>query len=69
MNDILTQPTPQTEAEYEAAFAQLLSEMQRIREQMDSDQADIERLKAERYSLKAETRAMLAALKAMLQMC
>ena len=69
MSDVSTQPVPQTDAEYEAAFAQLLSEMQHLREQMDRDQTDIEWLKAETQNLKAETRALLTTMKAMVQLC
>ncbi len=69
MNDILTQSAPQTEAEYEAALTQLLSAMQGLREQMDQDQIEIERLKADNRTLKAETRALLTTLKAMVQPC
>jgi hypothetical protein len=54
---VLPQPTLKTAADYEAAIDQCLAEMQRLREKMDRDQADIDRLKA-------ETRAILAKLKA-----
>ncbi len=48
----------QTAADYEAAFAECLSQMQQMRERIDRDQAEIDRLKA-------ETRAVLAQLRAM----
>ncbi len=47
MTDILTQPTPRSEAEMEEFLDQLLAEMQRLNEQMQRDQGDIDRLKAE----------------------
>ena len=63
---------PQTEEEYEIAFAQILAEMKKIRLEMDSDQEAVEKAKAEKAAyeaemavLKAETRAILARLKAM----
>ena len=48
---------PQTEAEYEAAYAQLLSEMQHLREKMDLNQAEIDRIKIETNVLKRKPRA------------
>lgn len=54
MTDILTQPTPQTESEYEAALNQMFAEMHSLNEQMRRDQADIDRLKAESEAYKAE---------------
>lgn len=53
----LPQPALQTAADYEAAIEQCLAQMKRVQDQIDKDQADIDRLKA-------ETRAMLARLKA-----
>jgi methyl-accepting chemotaxis protein len=53
---------PKTAAEYKAAIEDLLGEMQRLNEQMQSDQAVIERLKADSARIKAETRALLAAM-------
>jgi Tfp pilus assembly protein PilN len=55
--NVLPEPTLKTAADYEAAIDQCLTEIQRLREKMDKDQADIDRLKA-------ETRAILARLKA-----
>jgi cell division protein FtsB len=52
---ISSQRAPQTAAEYEAAIAQLLTEMHRLNEQMQQDQAEIDRLKAETRAIKAET--------------
>ena len=46
-----------TDAEYQQAIDQCISDMQRLRELMDRDQEDIERLKA-------GTRAKLAKLRA-----
>ena len=51
------QPALQTAADYEAATDQCLAQMRRLRKQMDPDQAEIDRLKA-------ETRTILVQLKA-----
>ena len=60
MDSVLSsQPVPKSAADYEAAVEQLLAEMKRLNQQMQSDRTDIERLKAETRTLKAETRARL----------
>jgi len=51
------QPALQTAADFEAATDQCLAQIARLREQMDRDQAKIDRLKA-------ETRTILVQLKA-----
>jgi hypothetical protein len=56
-NTITTEVSLKTPADYEAAIDQCLAEMQRLHEQMERDQEDINRLRA-------ETKALLAALKA-----
>jgi hypothetical protein len=56
-NTITTDVSLKTPADYEAAIDQCLAEMQRLHEQMERDQEDIDRLRA-------ETKALLAALKA-----
>lgn len=53
----LQQPVIQTAGECEAAVDRCLSQMQRVREQLDRDQTEIDRLKG-------ETREILARLKA-----
>jgi hypothetical protein len=53
---LLSQPSPQTAAEYEVAIDQCLEEMKRLQERMVQDQTEIDRLKA-------ETRALLASMK------
>lgn len=65
----LPQSALKTPADYKAAVEQLLAEMKRLNERMQSDRADIERLrletqalKVETQRLKAETRATLASL-------
>jgi hypothetical protein len=58
MSDVLTQATLHTDAEYEATLAQIFSEMQSLNEQMQSDQADIERLRAEAMIYKAESQRL-----------
>jgi hypothetical protein len=62
---VSTQPKLETQADYEAAIEQCLQEIRELNEQMRSDQAAIDRLKAETQQLKAETRAILESLKAM----
>jgi type II secretory pathway component PulM len=63
MNEkVLSQPTLETDADYEAAIEQYLAEMRRLNEQMNNDRSDIERLKAETETLKTQTRALLATL-------
>ena len=51
------QPVLKTAADYEAAVERCLTQMQKMRETVNRDQEDIDRLKA-------ETRAILAQLKA-----
>ena len=46
------------------ALADYWTELMSIREQIDTEQREIERLKVENRELRAETRAMLSALKA-----
>lgn len=58
MTDILTQPTPQTDAEYEATLAQLLIEMHSLNEQIQRDQVDIYRLRAESATYKAASQRL-----------
>jgi hypothetical protein len=58
-NVVSAQPLPQTAADYEAAVEQLLAEVKRLNQHMQSDRTDIERLKTETRTLKAETRALL----------
>ena len=54
----INQASPQTDAEYEAAIEQSLAEMKRLREQMNEDQEEIDRLKAETQSILAELRTL-----------
>jgi F0F1-type ATP synthase membrane subunit b/b' len=58
----LVQPTPQTDAEYQAAIEQMLAEARRLSEQAQRDQDDIERLRAKSAPLRAEIRALLTSL-------
>ena len=51
------QPALQISADYEAAIEQCLAQMRHLREQMDKDQTEIDRLKV-------ETRTILLQLKA-----
>lgn len=54
-NTAVTLPEPRTEAEYQAAIDQMLTEMERLNRQMESDRKEIDRLKS-------ETRALLVGL-------
>jgi predicted nucleic acid-binding Zn-ribbon protein len=56
----LTVPSlvPRTEAEYEAAVAEMIAEMQRINMRIRQEQTEIERLQRESQQLKAETNAI-----------
>jgi peptidoglycan hydrolase CwlO-like protein len=60
MDETFSQPEPKTKTEYKAAIHQMLDEMLRLNQQMQEDQAAIERTQAEIALLKAETRALLA---------
>jgi peptidoglycan hydrolase CwlO-like protein len=60
MTDIPFASTPQTEAEFEAALAQIFAEIQRLNEQMRRDQADIDCLRAEATAYKAESQRLKA---------
>jgi hypothetical protein len=53
----LPRAAPKTSAEFEAAIEQCLAEMERLQQQIKTDQAEID-------SLKAETRAILAKMRA-----
>ena len=56
----LAQPTPQTDADYQAAIEQLLADARRLSERAQQDQNDIERLRAKSAPLRAEIRALLS---------
>ena len=56
-NIITTESSLKTPADYEAATEQCLVEMQRLHEQMERDQEDIDQLRT-------ETKALLSALSA-----
>ena len=60
MSDIPFQPMPQTTAEYEIVFANMLTEIQRIHEEMQQDQVEIDRLRAESASFKRESERLKA---------
>ena len=68
---VSSQPTLETITDDETAVDFYIAETQRLLDQMNSDQADIDRLKEDTNTIKAETqvlkiqiRAMLAKLKA-----
>ena len=54
----LNHHAPQTEAEYEVAIEHCLTEMKRLREQIDEDQQEIDCLKTETRAIIAELRAL-----------
>lgn len=56
-NSIATEVSLKTRADYKAAIEQCLAEMQRLHEQTERDQEDIDRLRA-------ETKTLLAVLQA-----
>jgi hypothetical protein len=58
----LTKAKRKTVADYKAAIAHLITEMDRIEERMDRDRAETERLKIETQIIKARTDANLARL-------
>ena len=71
---VVTRRDSKPAPEDEMNLAEILSQMQALREQMDRDQVEIERLKAETYvlkvetaAIKAETRSLLNVLKATVQ--
>lgn len=51
---------PGTDAEYEAAIEQMLAEMKRLNQQIQDDQAEIDRLKVETATMKEETKRLKA---------
>lgn len=60
---VLTKPKHKSKAEYEAIATQLLVEINRLEELMDRDEAESERLKAERQVIKARSEVTLAQLR------
>nr|CAA9245416.1 hypothetical protein AVDCRST_MAG63-1758 [uncultured Armatimonadetes bacterium] len=62
METAATTNPPADEAEVEAVFARILEQIKEVREQMQADDAEIARLKAESAELRTETRAILARL-------
>ena len=67
MNETLAaQAAPKTTAEYKAAIDFLLGEMRRINENIQRDDADIERLKVETRQIAAQSDVRLAQLEAQL---
>jgi hypothetical protein len=65
MESAVTTSPPTDEAETEAVLARLSEQMKVVREQMQADDVEIARLKAESAELRAETRAILARLQKM----
>ena len=67
MEDNVLVPSNLTVTTEEAqTLGDYLAEMLRLRSEIDAEQVEIERLKADNRELKAETRAMLTTLKATL---
>jgi len=63
-DNILVQPNLTATAEETRTLEYYLAEMLRLRSEINAEQEEIERLKANNRELKAETRAMLTTLKA-----
>ena len=59
-NTIATEVSLRTRADYKAAIEQCLTVMQRLHEQMERDQEDIDRLRAETKALLDELKAALS---------
>ena len=70
MLDVIAQPTPKTDADYEAMTNQLLQEMHALNALMEKnahpDRADMERLKAETRALREEGQRLQASVEAAL---
>ncbi len=63
---VVTRRTARPVPEDEMSLAQIVSEMQRLREIMDRDQSEIDRLKLETHAIKLETQALGAQTRAAL---
>ena len=63
---VAMRPTARPAPEDEMSLAQIVSEMQKLREIMDRDQAKIDRLKLETHAIKLETQALNAQTRAAL---
>ena len=61
----VTKSKPRTDADYEAIADQLLADMKRLDEQMQTDRDEIDFLKADTARLEAKNLVVLARLKAM----
>ncbi|HZO88649.1 MAG TPA: hypothetical protein VFB38_09955 [Chthonomonadaceae bacterium] len=61
-----SQPRLKIAADYKAAIEECLVEMRRLHEQMDKDQAEIERLKVEARMITAHTDTVLDKIEAQL---
>jgi uncharacterized coiled-coil DUF342 family protein len=62
MDQAVTISPPSNEAEAEIVLARLSEQLNEVRAQMQADDAEIARLKAESAELRAETRAILGRL-------
>ena len=58
MSEIAFSLNPQTEAEYETAFATLFDEIRRMNEQIRQDQNEIDRLRAEASPYKLQSQQL-----------
>ena len=66
---VVTRRSAKPVPEDEMNLAEIVSEMQKLREIMDRDQAEIDRLKIETRAINAETKAILARLMGSVQPC
>jgi hypothetical protein len=62
MSDVITQPNPKTDADYDAMVTKMLEEMSRLEEVMDKARDERNRIKLENAVIKASTQAKLARL-------
>jgi hypothetical protein len=54
----LNKSAPQTDAEYEIAIERCLEQMKRLREEINAEDQEIDRLKAETQAILAELRTL-----------
>jgi hypothetical protein len=63
---VVTRGSAKPAPDDEMTLAQIVRQMQALREQMDRDQAEIDRLKLESHAIKLETQALNAQTRAAL---
>jgi len=68
MTDIAIHSTSQTDIDQDAVISQLFTEIQHLNEQMQQDQTDIDRLKAETRVISAHSERLLLQIEAQLDL-